>query len=292
MNKQYTLLILAAGMGSRYGGLKQLDELGPNGETIMDYSVNDAIAAGFNKVVFVIRKDFEAQFDQYILSKYQDKVKCEKVFQELNLLPEGFTPNRERTKPYGTGHAILAAKNVINEPFAVINADDFYGKDAFATIIKFFKENTDQQSTYCMVGYELQNTLSEHGSVSRGVCIVNEKQQLDTVTEMTKIVNENGVIQNIENPNDVISFSGKEVVSMNFWGFYPSFFDQLEGLFSNFLQENSDNIKAEFTIPSVVTHAITSGLAGVHVLHCNAQWFGVTYQEDRPLIVEKLKQLN
>ncbi len=291
MNNTYTLLILAAGMGSRYGGLKQLDELGPNGETIMDYSVNDAIAAGFNKVVFVIRKDFKALFETHILSKYQDKIECVMVFQELDLLPEGYTPNPNRQKPYGTGHAIWAAKEVINEPFVVINADDFYGQEAYTTMIDFFKNGKDDNAQFSMVGYQLQNTLSEHGSVSRGVCNMSEDGLLTKVTEMTHIVKENNEIKNKLPNGESIPLSGNDVVSMNFWGFQPVLFEQITKLFVTFLQNNNENIKAEFPIPDVVTHCIENGIASVKVLHCAAQWFGVTYQDDKPIIMKKLKEL-
>ena len=288
-----TLLILAAGMGSRYGGLKQLDQLGPHGETIMDYSVRDALAAGFGEVVFVIRRNMEADFREAILKKYEKLIKVNYVFQELDTLPAGFQVNPERQKPYGTAHAILAAKDAIHTPFAVINADDFYGASAFKTIAGFFDTLSDQasDSTFAMVGYRLANTLSEHGSVSRGVCRVNRAKSLVSITEMTKIERLNGQIQNTSADGAVTPLSENDIVSMNFWGFTPLFFNHLDELFVEFLQKNNDNPKSEFQIPTVVNHFLQSGTVDIKVLDCDAKWFGVTYKEDRPLVVEKLKEL-
>lgn len=287
-----TLLILAAGMGSRYGGLKQLDHLGPNGETIMDYSVNDAIAAGYGKVVFVIRKSMEEDFKKLILSKYCDKIETQYVFQELDAIPEGFSVNPERVKPYGTAHAILMAKDAIHEPFTVINADDFYGKNSFQVMSQFLQQPQDaQKPQFAMVGYQLRNTLSEHGSVSRGVCKTDENHNLLSVTEMTKISRNANGIQNIDDDGHITPLEEGTVVSMNFWGFTPYFFECLNDLFIDFLKKSNDNPKSEFQIPTVVNLFLVNKTAEIKVLVTDSQWFGVTYQEDRPLVVEKLKNL-
>lgn len=287
-----TLLILAAGMGSRYGGLKQLDQLGPNGETIMDYSVDYALAAGFGKVVFVIRKNMQEPFDQHILVKYQDKIRVETVYQEIDILPEDFTVNPERVKPYGTAHAILMAKDAVKEPFAVINADDFYGKDAFQTMADFLNTpQTDTVPVFSMIGYYLKNTLSEFGSVSRGVCVSNDKSELVQITEMTKIQKYEDGIKNLNEDGTYTALTGNEPVSMNFWGFTADFFTSLEQQFIQFLKINNDNPKSEFPIPAVVDQFISSKKAVVKVLECDASWFGVTYQEDKPYVIQKLKEL-
>jgi NDP-sugar pyrophosphorylase family protein len=298
--KDITLLILAAGMGSRYGGLKQLDFLGPNGETIMDYSVDDAIAAGFTKVVFVIRKSMQETFDAQILSKYKHKIQCECVFQELDTLPEEFSKHPEREKPYGTAHAILMAKDAIKEPFAVINADDFYSRKAFVAMAEFLKQpNNNEKPVFSMIGYRLKNTLSEHGTVARGVCKANENRELISITEMTKIQREGDVIFNlvdnsvyssaeVQPHQNKITLTGNEPVSMNFWGFTPYFFTFLNELFIQFLKENNDNPKSEFPIPAVINHFITNQLATIKIIDCDAEWFGVTYQEDKEWVMEKL----
>lgn len=287
-----TLLILAAGMGSRYGGLKQLDPLGPNGETIMDYSVDYAISAGFGKVVFVIRQNMQDAFNEHILVRYQHKIEVVTVYQEINILPNGFQVHPERVKPYGTAHAILMAKNVINEPFAVINADDFYGKEAFHTIAEFLmKEQNDTIPHFAMVGYQLQNTLSDFGSVSRGVCVSNENRELISITEMTKIQKYPDGIKNLNDDGSFVNLTGKEPVSMNFWGFTSTFFESLEKQFVLFLEKNNQNPKSEFPIPAVVDQFIADQKAKVIVLDCDATWFGVTYQEDRPFVIQKLKEL-
>ena len=287
-----TLLILAAGMGSRYGGLKQLDQVGPNKETIMDYSVNDAIAAGFDRVVFVIRRDMEEDFKTYVLSKYVDKIKVDYVFQELSALPAGLTPNPERVKPYGTGHAILMAKEIITTPFAVINADDYYGADAFITQARFLKEpQTDTLPHFAMVGYQLNNTLSENGTVSRGVCSTNEDNFLTDIVEMLKIKRHAEGIKNTFEDGNTVTLAEETPVSMNFWGFTPVIFQHLEEQFIHFFNENQDNLKAEFQIPTLVGVLQHRDIAKVRVLKSTAQWFGITYQEDRAYVVEKLLQL-
>ncbi len=286
-----TLFILAAGMGSRYGGLKQLDGLGPNGETIMDYSVFDAIRAGFGKVVFVIRKDFEADFREKVLSKYEGVIPVEVVFQSIDKLPEGFTCPADRTKPWGTNHAVLMGKDAIREPFAVINADDFYGRDAFAVIAKELMKPRDRKGDYCMVGFRVGNTMTENGSVARGVC-ENKDGYLTSVVERTAIsydpehrivfTDENGVVQTLE-PNTP--------VSMNMWGFTPDYFDFSEREFVNFLKKDIDTPKAEFFIPLCIDTLINSGEATVKVLDTDSKWFGVTYSADRPAVVAKFAEL-
>lgn len=287
-----TLLVLAAGMGSRYGGLKQLDRLGPNGETIMDYSVSYALEAGYGKVVFVIRKSMEADFREHILSKYIDRIPVEYVFQELDVLPAGFTVNPERIKPYGTAHAILVAKNAVKEPFTVINADDFYGRDAFRVMADFLRQPQDASAPqFAMVGYRLENTLSENGTVSRGVCTADEGGHLVSITEMTKIQRENGVIRNNAPDGTVTELDGRTPVSMNFWGFTPLFFEKLDEMFCQFLAANNENPKSEFQIPTVINYFLQSGAACINILDSDAQWFGVTYQADRDYVVSRLKEL-
>ena len=285
-----TLFILAAGMGSRYGGLEQLDGLGPNGETIMDYSVFDAMRAGFGKVVFVIRKDFEDDFRKVVLSKYADHVPCEVCFQGIDNLPEGFTRNPERTKPWGTNHAVLMAKDLIKEPFMVINADDFYGKESFEVMAKFLLEVNGQEGKYCMAGYRVGNTLSEHGTVSRGVCATDKMGFLTDVVERTAIENKNGHVVYQDNGVDVeIPF--ETPVSMNMWGFTPEYFTYAEEAFKAFLTENSQELKAEFYIPTLVNDMIKSGKATCQVLDTTAKWFGVTYADDRQMVVDKIQAL-
>jgi len=288
--KNITLLILAAGMGSRYGGMKQLAELGPNGETIMDYSVEDAIAAGFTKVVFVIRKNMQEAFELQILSKYKHKIKCECVYQELDMLPEGFQKHPEREKPYGTAHAIFVAKEVINEPFAVINADDFYSRKAFFAMADFLRQPPhSEKPLFAMIGYQLKNTLSEYGSVARGVCQANENRELIAITEMKKIEKVNNIIKNRDEV-ERITFTGDESVSMNFWGFTLYFFTFLNDLFIQFLKENNHNPDAEFPIPTAINYFITNCLATFKIIDCDAEWFGVTYQDDKLLVMEKLAE--
>ncbi len=288
-----TLLILAAGMGSRYGGLKQLDQLGPHGETIMDYSVNDAMAAGFGKVVFVIRKHMEEDFKRYILSKYEHKIAVDYVFQELDMLPEGITLNPDRVKPYGTGHAVLVAKDAIKEPFAVINADDFYGRDAFMTMGRFLmKEENMASHHYAMVGYQLNKTLSEFGTVSRGICETNDRHELTAITEMTKIRRYDDGIKNVADNGEVTLLGETTPVSMNFWGFTPDYFVHSERCFVDFLKDSIDKPKAEFFIPTVVNEMVNNGTAQVKVLTTESKWFGVTYAADRQGVVDKFAELH
>lgn len=286
-----TLFVLAAGMGSRYGGLKQLDGLGPNGETIMDYSIFDAIRAGFGKVVFVIRKDFEQDFRDKILSKYEHLIPVELVFQSLDKLPAGFKCPADRVKPWGTNHAVLMGKDVIKEPFAVINADDFYGRDSFAVLAKRLMEMDGTENNYCMVGYRVGNTLSESGSVARGVCETNEEGYLTTVVERTSIERINGVVQFKDENGNMVSIPDNTPVSMNMWGFTPDYFKHSEEYFVKFLKENEGNIKAEYYIPLLVNDLITRKIATVKVLDTTSKWFGVTYAADRQMVVDKIKSL-
>jgi UTP-glucose-1-phosphate uridylyltransferase len=286
-----TLLVLAAGMGSRYGGLKQLDQVGPSGETIIDYSVYDAIEAGFNKIVFIIRKDIEKEMKELLFDKYSKKIKIEYVFQELTNVPEGVKVPEDRVKPWGTGHAVLMAKDVINEPFVVINADDFYGKSAFKVVADYMNSQKDElKGKNCMAGYLLKNTLSENGSVSRGVCKVDQNNELVEITERTKIAWEESKIIADDNGNN-LELDGETFVSMNFWGFTPDVFPELESEFKKFIQDNLSNIKSEYYIPSIVSHQMNNKLATVKVLEATDQWFGVTYQEDKPLVIAKVKEL-
>lgn len=285
-----TLFVLAAGMGSRYGGLKQIDGLGPSGETIMDYSVYDALRAGFGKVVFVIRKDFEEAFRKAVISKYADKVPCEVCFQSVDKVPEGCTYNPERTKPWGTNHAVLMAKGLINEPFAVINADDFYGRESFQVLADYLKSVEGTTGKYCMVGYRVANTLSENGSVSRGVCTTDENGYLTDVVERTKIEKVGDKIIYTEDGVDT-EISPNSPVSMNMWGFTPEYFEYVEKAFVEFLQARGQELKSEFYIPTLVNDMIRSGEATCKVLDTTSKWFGVTYAEDRPQVVMKINNL-
>ncbi len=285
-----TLFILAAGMGSRYGGLKQLDGLGPSGETIMDYSVYDALRAGFGKIVFVIRKDFEQEFRDKIISKYEGHVPVEVVFQSIDKLPEGFTPNPDRAKPWGTNHAVLMGKDVIKEPFGVINADDYYGADSFRILGDFLRSVADKKNCYCMIGFKIENTLSENGGVSRGLCEVDENGNLTGVKECHGIERKNGeMIQVVEGEN--VPFPEDANVSMNMWGFTPDYFDYSEKAFVKFLNENQNELKAEFYIPSVVNDLIQDGTIELKVLETPSKWFGVTYAADRPATVAQFQKL-
>jgi dTDP-glucose pyrophosphorylase len=279
-------------MGSRYGGLKQLDGLGPNGETIMDYSVFDAVRSGFGKVVFVIRQSFEEDFREKILKKYENIVPVEIVFQELGTLPEGFSLPSERVKPWGTNHAVLMGKDVIREPFAVINADDFYGRASYEALSAFLQSVENKKNVYAMVGYHVGNTLSESGSVARGVCAVDAGGFLTSVVERTSILRDtDGKIKYTDENGDAVTIADHTPVSMNMWGFTPEYFQYSEEQFVDFLRNNRDNPKAEFYIPSVVNQLIIAGRAQVKVLDTPSKWFGVTYQNDRASVVAKIREL-
>ena len=289
-----TLFLLAAGMGSRYGGLKQLDGLGPHGETIMDYSIYDAIHAGFGKLVFVIRKDFEQDFRDKVLSKYEGHIPCEIVFQSLDALPEGFTCPEGRTKPWGTNHAVMMGQNVINEPFAVINCDDFYDRDAFQVMGKFLSSLPEGSTgKYAMVGFRVDNTLSESGTVSRGVCEYDDNHHLTSVVERTKIQRIDGVVKYLDENDEWVALPDNTPVSMNFWGFTPDYFAYSNEFFKTFLsdEKNMANLKSEFFIPLMVDKLINDGTATCEVLDTTSKWFGVTYPEDRPEVVAKFEKL-
>jgi len=285
-----TLLILAAGMGSRFGGLKQIEPVGPNGETILEYSVYDAIRAGFGKVIFVIRESFAEGFKSRFESKLTGKIEIKYVYQEADMLPEGFQFPIGREKPWGTGHAVLMAKDVINEPFAVINADDFYGADAYKVLAEYLTQSITP-AKYAMVGYSLNNTLSEFGSVSRGICVTDENNQLTKITETHKIRPEGNLILCESSENETTELKGDETVSMNFWGFHPSIFGNIENQFIDFLSHNINQPKSEFYIPFVVFEMIQAGQISVEVLHANSPWFGVTYKEDKPHVIDQIRNL-
>lgn len=282
---------MAAGMGSRYGGLKQLDGVGPSGETIMDYSVYDALRAGFGKAVFVIGRSFEKEFREKVLSKYENHIRTEVVFQSIDALPEGFTPPAGREKPWGTGHAVLVARGAVHEPFAVINADDFYGRDGFRALAEHLS-HAEQPGDYCMVGFRVGNTLSESGSVSRGVCETDRDGFLLSVTERTDIRRLEGRGILYRNENDEYSTLAEDTpVSMNMWGFTPDYFDLSGKLFEEFLRQRGTELRSEFYVPSVVNEAIRTSHARVRVLDTSASWFGVTYAADRPGVVARLRAL-
>lgn len=286
-----TLFVLAAGMGSRYGGLKQIDGLGPNGETIMDYSVFDAMRAGFGKIVFVIRKDFEDDFRRVVVSKYEGKVTCEICFQSIDKVPSGCTYNTERKKPWGTNHAVLMGKDLIKEPFAVINADDFYGKESFKILADYLQSVEGTKGQYCMVGYRVQNTLSENGSVSRGVCSMDANGYLTDVVERTSIEEVGNKIIFKDEQNQDVEIAKNTPVSMNMWGFTPEYFEYSEQAFIEFLAKNGQELKKEFYIPTLVNDLIVAGKATCKVLDTPSKWFGVTYSEDRPQVVMKINEL-
>ncbi len=284
-----TLLILAAGLGSRYGGIKQMDKIGPAGESIIDYSVFDAIRAGFGKVVFVLNKNIIDDFKEIYETRLKGKIQTEYILQELNNIPAGIEFNAERVKPWGTAHAVLVAKDVIKEPFAVINADDFYGKDAFKVLSEYLQSLSNNSTDYSMVGYKLKNTLSENGSVSRGICSY-ETGFLTDVVERTNIYKKDNKVVFEEN-EAVLEIPEDSIVSMNFWGFSPKFFSQMENDFKKFIIENAKNLKAEFYIPLVANNLIKRNEARVKVLTSDAEWFGITYKMDKEETIKKVSQL-
>ena len=281
--KNITLLVMAAGMGSRYGGLKQLDAVGPGGETIIDYSVYDAIRAGFNKVVFIIRKDFEQEFTSQITDKYAGKIQVEFAFQDLHDLPDGFTCPEGREKPWGTGHAILTAANLIHEPFVAINGDDFYGLESFHVVADYYQSGANN---FSMVAFQLDKTLSTFGGVTRGLCTV-KNGKLDTVIETNDLQQSgNGI-----SCDRAIDLDGSEPVSMNVWGFTPVLFGYLRDMFVEFLMEEGSELKSEYLIPSIVNDLIQSGRENVHVLRTTASWFGITYKKDRAFVLREIQKL-
>lgn len=288
-----TLLVLAAGMGSRYGSLKQMDGVGPNGEAIIDYSIYDAIRAGFGRVVFVIRHLFEKEFREiFTTERFGGKIEIDFVFQELDKLPKGFTLPEGRQKPWGTNHAVMMGAEMIkNEPFAVINADDFYGAEAYQTIADYLRSVTGQKNHYCMVGYEVQNTLSEYGAVSRGVCTVDNNGNLSSMVERTSIETKDEKIVFEDEKGQTKPLDPTTPVSMNLFGFTPDYFNHSEKYFTTYLSENIENPKSEFYIPTMVNHLVNSGMAQLRVLRSSAHWFGVTYKDDRPAVVKRIKAL-
>lgn len=278
-------------MGSRYGSLKQMDGVGPNGEAIIDYSVYDAIRAGFGKVVFVIRHSFAQDFcEVFNAERFGHKIEVEYVFQELDKLPEGFTLPEGREKPWGTNHAVMMAAEAINTPFAVINADDFYGRDAYAVIGSYLSELASSEGKYCMVGYEVSKTLSENGTVSRGVCTVDDEGNLRGMVERTKIERVNGTIVFHDLGTDE-PLAENTPVSMNLFGFTPDYFRHSEAYFKEFLKDNIENLRSEFFIPLMVNKVISEGTATMRVLSTSAKWFGVTYKEDKPQLMQKIEEL-
>ncbi len=290
MSIKPTLLILAAGMGSRYGGLKQMDEFGPNGETILDYSIYDAIQEGFGKIVFVIRESFKEDFKKFFAGKFEDKVDIEYVTQDITMVPNDYKYNPEREKPWGTAHAVLVAQDVINEPFAVINADDFYGRDSYRVLYDYFNSD-DIANNYALVGYELEKTLSDHGTVNRGVCQTTEDGYLKSIKECLKIgYTDDRQISYTEDGEEVF-LSPDTPVSMNMWAFHPDYFDYCNASFSQFLKERGQELKSEYFIPLLVDELINNGEKKVDVLKCSEDWFGVTYKEDKPFVMQRLNAL-
>jgi len=285
-----TLLVLAAGMGTRYGGNKQLDEVGPSGETIIDYSIYDAIRAGFGKIVFVIRRDIEEQVKERFVEKLQGKIEIDYVFQEITNIPEGVKVSSDRQKPWGTSHAILVTRQKIKEPFGVINADDYYGVDSFG-ILRDFLLNDKDPNSYCIVGYKLGNTLSEHGHVNRGVCQVGSDGLLKKIVETRQIEKTRDGAVAPGPDGKPVHFTGNEIVSMNLWGFKPSCYDFLGKEFRNFINENGMELKSELDIPTSIDKFVKSGEIKIKILMTNERWFGVTYRDDKPFVVESLKKM-
>jgi len=285
-----TLLVLAAGIGSRYGGLKQMDPVGPSGEIIIDYSIYDAIKAGFKKVVFLIREDLQEAFDEKF-ENLKSKIEIDYAFQSMDL-PAGYPEVVTRKKPWGTGHAVLCAKDKIMEPFAVINADDYYGREAYQTIVNFLNtvDASSSKLQFALVGYELQKTLSDFGQVSRGIGITNDSDELISITEYHGLFMRDGEIF-YETPDHELEEISSKNVSMNFWGFVPGIFQELEIQFKEFVLKNTSNPKAEFFLPSAVDRLIKSGKAVTKVIRSSSQWFGVTYKEDKPIVQREIKKL-
>lgn len=279
-----TLLVLAAGMGSRYGGLKQIDPMGPSGETILDYSVFDALRAGFGKVVFIIRPDFEQDFRDRIAAKFAGQIDVGFAFQTLDRLPPGFAVPTGREKPWGTTHAILCARDAVHTPFAVINADDFYGRDSYATLSRYLAGLQNTDITYAMVGFTLKNTLSEHGTVARGVCQTDADGLLTDIQELTKIAKTPQGAENRAEDGVITSLTGNEAVSMNMWGFTPSIFPLLEKDFTAFLSAKGQELKSESYIPMAVGNLVKHRQASCRILRTTAAWFGVTYREDKAMV--------
>jgi dTDP-glucose pyrophosphorylase len=289
--KRISLVVLAAGMGSRYGGLKQMDTFGPNGETIIDYSLYDAHRAGFNHVVFIIREYFADAFKAAFDPKLKGRMATDYVYQELQNIPGNYDIPADREKPWGTGHAVWVAHDVIDGPFGVINADDYYGPESYVTLYNFLNEQREKEE-YSVVGYKLDNTLSEHGAVNRGVCEVDEEGYLQHITECKQIIrDDNGVISYPTEDGQVQLLNGDDPVSMNMWGFYPSYFTYFEEQFDQFLKASGTEAKSEYYIPTLIDHLIITGERQTKVLHCDAEWFGVTYREDKDFVSQRLNKL-
>jgi UTP-glucose-1-phosphate uridylyltransferase len=287
-----TLLILAAGIGSRYGGMKQIDQVGPSGEAIIDYSVYDAIRAGFGKIVFVIRKEIEKDVREFFEHKLAGKIQMEFVYQELNMIPEGYTCPPARIKPWGTAHAIWVAAEAINEPFVAINADDFYGRGSYLKMVEYLMSKSHAgSSNYCMIGYQIHNTLSDYGSVSRGICESDDQSFLKAVVERPEIFRINGGIAYRDEHGRDVPLSADALVSMNIWGFTPAIFDHIGKQFTEFIRENISNIKAELYIPKIVNEIIKSGKGNIKILPATDKWFGVTYKEDKQAAVQNIRKL-
>lgn len=287
-----TLLVLAAGMGSRYGGLKQLDPMGPNGETVLDYSVYDAIRAGFDQVIFVIRREFEVAFRQSIGARFEHAIDVHYAFQVLEDLPYGHTVPKDRQKPWGTAHAVRAARHSIETPFAVINADDFYGQDAYVQITQYFANEANAgSSSLCMVGYPLQNTLSKNGSVNRGVCRVQKGFLLDVEEHLEIEADISGSVSGHASGEQPLELSPKSLVSMNFWGFTPDIFHEIESYFTEFLDKHGEELQSECYLPAIVNSLIQSRKAECKVLKTNGTWFGVTYPGDKPQVQANISAL-
>lgn len=286
------LLILAAGIGSRYGGLKQLDRIGPSGETLLDYSIYDALRAGFGKVIFIIKESIEAEFKEAFVEKLRDFAEIDYVFQEIWMVPPGVAVPENRIKPWGTGHAVLMADGRIDGPFAVINSDDFYGRAAYETLAAYYRDwSPARENDYCMVGYHVANTLSEFGAVSRGVCQGDSRGYLVDVVERTHIERGPGGIAYKDDAGELVSLADQTIVSMNCWGFTPSFFGYLKKGFESFILANAENPKSEFYIPSMVNNLVTAKTVTVKVLDCDEKWFGMTYKEDRETVVHSIRAL-
>ena len=286
-----SLVILAAGIGSRYGSLKQIDKLGPNGETILDYSINYAISAGFKKIVFIIRRDIEEQFKEVFFDKYSGQAELHCAFQEVDSLPEGIIANPQRTKPWGTGHAVLMAKGAVQEPFTVIGCDDFYGSEAFVKSYDFLKTLNADDAKGCLVGYYLKNTLSEHGFVSRGICQIDENDNLVYLADRLKIKNIGGAVQSLEDETNPVTFPEDTIASMSFYGFTPKFLELLEEKFVWFITKYSDDLKKEFYITDAMGDLIREGKLQIKVFRSSSQWFGITNPEDKPIVMKALKNL-
>jgi NDP-sugar pyrophosphorylase family protein len=287
-----SLLILAAGMGSRYGSLKQIEAVGPSGEAIIDYSIFDAIRADFEKVTFVIRRDIEKEFREVFDAKLKGRIETEYVFQELDMVPEGIRYSPERAKPWGTAHAVWVARDRVKGPFVVINADDFYGADSYRAMAEYLTgKDTAGNSRFCMMGYQLQHTLSEFGSVSRGVCESGNAKFLDSVVERTEIAREGDEIYFVDGDRKRVTLRSEVLVSMNIWGFTPEIFKHLDHAFTDFIRANADQLKAEFYIPTVINDLVAKGKASVRILPASDQWFGVTYREDKPKAIANINRL-